>query len=208
MPLQQQGVVNHRPIIEDIWRHSNEARILIAELTGRNPNVFYETGIAHTPHPSITRAFPLSRKPHTVIPAQAGIRVGGGARPFCVSQLWKGPAVPHPPLDNPVHSHAILHARTLVQAALPNNMTHSTLTVQHPNHPDPVQQGRDSPKMGQMGQTGGRLNFKTAPESQSWLSFGRGKWGRWGSYLRKRPSTPKVADSPNLIQINSTPDIS
>ena len=39
------------------------------------------------------RAFPLSRKPHTVIPAQAGIRVGGGARPFCVSQLWKGPGV-------------------------------------------------------------------------------------------------------------------
>ena len=130
--------------------------------------------------------------------------------PYHVQQS-KDLAVSHPPLDTPLHLHAILHARTLVQAALPNNMTHSTLTVQHPNHPDPVQQGRDSPKMGQMGQmgqTGGRLNFKTAPESQSWLSFGWGRWGRWGSYLRKRPSTPKVADSPNLIQINSTPDIS
>ena len=39
---------DNRPIIEDIWRYTNEARILISELTGRNPNVFYETGIAHT----------------------------------------------------------------------------------------------------------------------------------------------------------------
>jgi hypothetical protein len=30
--------------MEDI----NEASIIISELTGRNPNVFYETGIAHT----------------------------------------------------------------------------------------------------------------------------------------------------------------
>lgn len=41
-------IYDNRPIIEDIWRYTNEARILIAELTGRNPNVFYETGIAHT----------------------------------------------------------------------------------------------------------------------------------------------------------------
>ena len=47
------------------------------------------------------KAFPLSRKPHTVIPAQAGIRVGGGARPFCVSQLWKGPARTRPARGRP-----------------------------------------------------------------------------------------------------------
>ncbi|MDP9383047.1 MAG: hypothetical protein M3Q29_23495 [Chloroflexota bacterium] len=35
-------------IIEDIWRAINEAGIVISDLTGRNPNVFYETGIAHT----------------------------------------------------------------------------------------------------------------------------------------------------------------
>ena len=34
-----------------------------------------------------TRAFPLSREPHTVIPAQAGIQVGGGARPLCEPTL-------------------------------------------------------------------------------------------------------------------------
>ena len=41
-------IYDNRPIIEDIWRCTHEARLLISELTGRNANVFYETGIAHT----------------------------------------------------------------------------------------------------------------------------------------------------------------
>lgn len=36
-----------RPIIEDIWEYIRKARILVAELTGKNPNVFYELGLAH-----------------------------------------------------------------------------------------------------------------------------------------------------------------
>lgn len=36
-----------RPIMEDIWEHIQKANIIIAELTGRNPNVFYELGISH-----------------------------------------------------------------------------------------------------------------------------------------------------------------
>ena len=36
-----------KPIIEDIWEYIQKARILIADLTRRNPNVFYELGIAH-----------------------------------------------------------------------------------------------------------------------------------------------------------------
>ncbi len=36
-----------RPIIEDIWEYIKKSRILVAELTGRNPNVFYELGLAH-----------------------------------------------------------------------------------------------------------------------------------------------------------------
>ncbi|MDE0144084.1 MAG: hypothetical protein OXI80_19510 [Caldilineaceae bacterium] len=40
-------IFNNQPIIEDIWRSINEARIVIAELTGKNANVFYETGLAH-----------------------------------------------------------------------------------------------------------------------------------------------------------------
>ncbi len=34
-------------IIDQIWNGINNARVLIAELTGRNPNVLYELGIAH-----------------------------------------------------------------------------------------------------------------------------------------------------------------
>jgi hypothetical protein len=35
-------------IMEDILRLIAKARIIIADVTGRNPNVFYELGIAHT----------------------------------------------------------------------------------------------------------------------------------------------------------------
>lgn len=34
-------------IIDQIWRGINDAKVLVAELTSRNPNVFYELGIAH-----------------------------------------------------------------------------------------------------------------------------------------------------------------
>lgn len=46
--LRADSIYDNRPVIEDIWQYTNEARIVISELTGRNPNVFYETGIAHT----------------------------------------------------------------------------------------------------------------------------------------------------------------
>lgn len=35
-------------IMEDIWRGLNECKMVIAECTGRNKNVFYELGVAHT----------------------------------------------------------------------------------------------------------------------------------------------------------------
>jgi hypothetical protein len=34
-------------IIDQIWSGINSARVLVAELTGRNPNVLYELGLAH-----------------------------------------------------------------------------------------------------------------------------------------------------------------
>jgi hypothetical protein len=35
-------------IIQEIWRLINRSRLIVADLTGRNPNVFYELGISHT----------------------------------------------------------------------------------------------------------------------------------------------------------------
>jgi hypothetical protein len=34
-------------IIDQIWGGINKARVLVAEMTNRNPNVFYELGLAH-----------------------------------------------------------------------------------------------------------------------------------------------------------------
>ena len=35
-------------VIEDIWSAICSARFLVGEFTGRNPNVLYEAGLAHT----------------------------------------------------------------------------------------------------------------------------------------------------------------
>jgi len=35
-------------VMQSVWESMNRARLVIAEMTGRNPNVFYELGIAHT----------------------------------------------------------------------------------------------------------------------------------------------------------------
>ncbi len=34
-------------IVEDIWKSLRQVKVVIAELTGRNPNVMYEIGLAH-----------------------------------------------------------------------------------------------------------------------------------------------------------------
>ena len=36
------------PIIEDIWEQINKSKLIVADVTGKNANVFYELGIAHT----------------------------------------------------------------------------------------------------------------------------------------------------------------
>jgi hypothetical protein len=35
------------PIVNDVWSAIHAARVIVADCTGRNPNVFYEIGLAH-----------------------------------------------------------------------------------------------------------------------------------------------------------------
>jgi hypothetical protein len=47
LPVRGDDLYGH-DIMEDIWKGILKARIVIADITDRNPNVFYELGIAHT----------------------------------------------------------------------------------------------------------------------------------------------------------------
>jgi len=41
-------IFGNREIVEDIWVSICKTRLVVADVTGRNPNVFYELGISHT----------------------------------------------------------------------------------------------------------------------------------------------------------------
>lgn len=46
--LRADDLFSPTPILQDIWVHICKSNVIIADATGRNPNVFYEIGIAHT----------------------------------------------------------------------------------------------------------------------------------------------------------------
>ena len=41
-------IKSNRAIIQDVWKSLCEARLVIADMSGLNPNVMYELGVAHT----------------------------------------------------------------------------------------------------------------------------------------------------------------
>ncbi len=47
-PVRADGIFTTGTVIEQIWDQIRKAKVLLAELTGKNPNVFYELGLAHS----------------------------------------------------------------------------------------------------------------------------------------------------------------
>jgi hypothetical protein len=46
-PLRADELFSAGAVMEQIWTQIRKAKILLADLTGKNPNVFYELGLAH-----------------------------------------------------------------------------------------------------------------------------------------------------------------
>lgn len=46
-PVRTDGIYAAGNIIQNIWSLTKKAKIILADLTGRNPNVLYELGLAH-----------------------------------------------------------------------------------------------------------------------------------------------------------------
>ena len=46
-PLRADDLYRPSTIVSDIWEYTREAKLILADLSGKNPNVFYELGIAH-----------------------------------------------------------------------------------------------------------------------------------------------------------------
>jgi hypothetical protein len=46
-PVRADDLFRPSPIIRDIWEYINNSKVLLADITGLNPNVMYELGLAH-----------------------------------------------------------------------------------------------------------------------------------------------------------------
>lgn len=47
LPRRADDVYRPGTIVNDIWQFTKEAKVILADLTGKNPNVLYELGLAH-----------------------------------------------------------------------------------------------------------------------------------------------------------------
>ncbi|MBN8232066.1 hypothetical protein JYK02_31580 [Corallococcus macrosporus] len=46
-PHRADDLYGPQSIVSDIWEYTKKSRVILADLTGKNPNVFYELGLAH-----------------------------------------------------------------------------------------------------------------------------------------------------------------
>ncbi|HEY7095690.1 MAG TPA: hypothetical protein VH437_03135 [Terriglobales bacterium] len=46
-PLRADSIFSPSTIMADVWRFTRQAAVVLADVTGKNPNVFYELGLAH-----------------------------------------------------------------------------------------------------------------------------------------------------------------
>ncbi|MFZ3065465.1 MAG: hypothetical protein WA277_09305 [Nitrospirota bacterium] len=46
-PVRGDEIFSSGSVVEQIWEQIDKAKVLLADLTGKNPNVFYELGLAH-----------------------------------------------------------------------------------------------------------------------------------------------------------------
>jgi hypothetical protein len=46
-PTRADDLFRSSNIVHDIWHFVSSSRVMLADLTGKNPNVFYELGLAH-----------------------------------------------------------------------------------------------------------------------------------------------------------------
>lgn len=47
IPIRADDLYRPSNIVDDIWESTRNAKVILADLTGKNPNVFYELGLAH-----------------------------------------------------------------------------------------------------------------------------------------------------------------
>ena len=64
-PVRGDELFHTGSVVEQIWEQIEKAKLLLADLSGKNPNVFYELGLAHA-----------ARKPVVFAAGELG---GGGA---------------------------------------------------------------------------------------------------------------------------------
>lgn len=81
--LRADEIYGSRPIMDDVWRGIQRAEIVIADLTGRNPNVMYELGLCHVLWKKVilitqkVEDVPFDLKGYRLIPYEPSI---GGAK--------------------------------------------------------------------------------------------------------------------------------